>query len=233
MKYVSRSDWGASARGATTSSHPIGSTLGVTLHWEGPHMGAFDHSRCAEKVRGIQRFHKDSRGWADIAYNFLVCPHGYVFEGRGVGVTSAANGDTQPNDDWYAVCYLGGEGDGFTDDGKAGMVDAVRHLRKNGAGPRVNGHRDHKSTACPGDDIYRWLQTADFSEASAPTQSEENDMSWLDEPLNVHDPKGNPQTANVTPREVLSAMVMLIDATDGPAKNYLDRARESAAPKDA
>ncbi len=165
MQFVSSAEWGANqSKDATRDSHPIGTTLGVTLHWEGPHMGPFDHSDCAAKVRGIERFHEYGRGWGDIAYNLLVCPHGYVYEGRGAGVRSAANGDTQTNADWYAVCYLGGEGDGFTAAGKHGMVDAVHYLRKHGnAGPRVNGHRDHKSTSCPGDAIYRWLKVADFN----------------------------------------------------------------------
>jgi hypothetical protein len=136
-------------------------------------MGSFSHSSCAGKVRGIQAFHKNSRGWADIAYNAVVCPHGYVFEGRGPGVTSAANGNTQTNGDWYAVCYLGGEGDGFTSEGKAGFVEAVQWLRSDGkAGPRVNGHRDHKATACPGDEIYAWLKTANFDKKGEPVTPE-------------------------------------------------------------
>jgi hypothetical protein len=164
-RFISKEAWGANpSKEATEDSHPIGSTLGVTLHWEGPHMGPFDHSQCAGKVRGIERFHEYGRGWGDVAYNLLVCPHGYVFEGRGVGVTSAANGDTQSNADWYAVCYLGGENDGFTEEGKAAFTFAVQLLRRNGAGPKVNGHRDHKATTCPGPLVYAWLQTADFSE---------------------------------------------------------------------
>ena len=95
-------------------------------------MGSFAHDKCAGKVRSIQGFHRDSRGWADIAYNAVVCPHGYVFEGRGVHTKSAANGSTQANDDWYAVCYLGGVGDPFTGEGKLGFIDAVQWLRREG-----------------------------------------------------------------------------------------------------
>lgn len=164
-KFVRPYEWGANpSKEATEDSHPIGSTLGVTLHWEGPHMGKFPHSECAGKVRAIERFHEYGRGWGDIAYNALVCPHGYVFEGRGAGVRSAANGSTEDNDAWYAVCYLGGQGDAFTRAGRRGFVAAVHWLRTAGnAGPRVNGHRDHKATACPGDRIYRWLRSADFA----------------------------------------------------------------------
>lgn len=158
-------DWSRRARGATRDSHPIGATRGVTLHWEGPHMGAFAHSECPSKVRGIQDFHINGRGWADIAYNAVVCPHGYIFEGRGPGVTSAANGNESTNDDWYAVCYLGGERDPFTDDGKAAFIEAVAWLREEGdAGPEVNGHRDHKATECPGNEIYTWLHGRDWNQ---------------------------------------------------------------------
>lgn len=164
-RFISKEDWGANpSKEATEDSHPIGSTLGITFHWVGPHVGPFDHSECAGKVRGIERHHEYGNGWGDIAYNLLVCPHGYVFEGRGVGVRSAANGSTQTNDDWYAVCYLGGELDGFTENGRAGFTFAVQLLRRAGAGPKVNGHRDHKATTCPGPAIYAWLQTVDFSE---------------------------------------------------------------------
>ena len=189
--------WSTRPRGATKATHPIGSTKGVTLHWEGPHMGTFRHDQCAAKVRGIQAFHRDSRGWADIAYNAVVCPHGHVFEGRGPGVQSAANGDEPTNDDWYAVCYLGGEGDGFTDDGKAAFVDAVRWLRQTGAaGPLVNGHRDHKATACPGDQIYDWLLHYDW-------KAMDDDMDISDEQVQ----EIAERSARITVRTLLRADV--------------------------
>ena len=162
MKFVSRSEWGA--KYAQGSSKIPGPVYGVTLHWEGPHMGTWPHSECAAKVRGIERFHAVTRKWAGIAYTLLVCPHGYVFEGRGAGIRSAANGTSSigGNDHWYAICYLSGQGDPFTAEAKAGIVDGVRYLRSKGAGKKVNGHRDHHATECPGDEVYAWLKTASF-----------------------------------------------------------------------
>lgn len=158
MRLVTRRRWGARLRGATKSTHPMAPGAGVTFHWEGTTLGTFDHSTCAGRVRGIERYHRDTKRWADIAYNAVVCPHGYIYEGRGPGVRSAANGDTGPNRTHYAVCYLGGPGDPFTDAAKAAFVDAVLWLRAAGrAGEDVLGHRDHKATECPGDVIYRWL----------------------------------------------------------------------------
>ncbi|HEY0701067.1 MAG TPA: peptidoglycan recognition family protein [Micromonospora sp.] len=223
-KFVSKEEWGSTlGHQATPASHPIGATHGVTLHWEGPHMGDFPHSACAGKVRGIERFHEQTRGWADLAYSAVVCPHGFIFEGRGVGTMTAANGDTDTNDDWYAVCYLGGTGDGFTEAGKAGMHAAVTWLRaKGGAGRQVNGHRDHKATACPGDEIYRWLNAHNFDTEeddemnaddgkrlgtmldNAATKAAERAVEkFLDEPINKHHPDGDPDFRKVTVREAI------------------------------
>lgn len=157
MLFVSRKQWGARApRSVSRTINPAKG--GVTFHWEGPHMGAFGHDKCAGKVRGIQRYHMESRGYADIAYTALVCPHGHVYEGRGIGVRTAANGTDAGNDSWYAVCSLAGEGDPFTDAEKRGLRDAASWLRSSGgASGRVSAHRDHKATACPGDERYRWV----------------------------------------------------------------------------
>ena len=207
MELIRYEEWSTRGRGATRLSHPIGSTLGVTLHWEGPHMGAFAHDECADHVRGIQRFHIEGRGWADIAYNAVVCPHGVVFEGRGPGTTSAANGNTTDNADWYAVCYLGGERDPFTDEAKSGFVDAVRWLRDEGdAGAFVNGHRDHKATECPGNEIHAWLHARDWNDLEEDMPLNDADKKWirdtiraeleahddLSEQVNVHPGKDDP-----------------------------------------
>lgn len=116
------------------------------------------HADCAGVVRSIQRFHQQTRGWDDIAYNWLVCQHGAVFEGRGWGVMSAAtyghNGHTQ------AVCFLGGDREGRDDvtaGGRAALAHVIRDFHRRYSG-RVVGHRDRVATGCPGDEIYAWIQ---------------------------------------------------------------------------
>lgn len=166
-KFVPFREWANASPDATPHDHPIpGPVYGVTLHWEGPHMGTFPHSQCAGKVRTIRRFHQGTRGWAEIAYSAIVCPHGYVFECRGLHTETAANGTSSigGNSHWYAVCYMSGQGDPFTDAAKAAYHEAVDWLRtEGGAGLKVNGHRDHHPTACPGDVIYKWLHGEDWT----------------------------------------------------------------------
>ncbi|MEV0972045.1 hypothetical protein [Microtetraspora glauca] len=93
MHFVTRKEWGARApRGPHT---PLPTARGVKVHYEGstvPTALLADHAKCITTVRQIQAFHMDTNGWNDIAYNLLVCPHRYVFEGRGAPILSAANG---------------------------------------------------------------------------------------------------------------------------------------------
>jgi hypothetical protein len=92
MRLVTRQQWGARP---PRSIVPLpGSAIDTTVfHYSGADADEqADHAKCAGRVRGIQRFHMDTRGWLDIAYSFLVCVHGYVFAARGYGVRTAATG---------------------------------------------------------------------------------------------------------------------------------------------
>lgn len=162
MPWVSRSQWGARSpqgSGNTLSSKP----KGHAVHWEGPKMGVPAHSSCDDTVRSIQNYHMDSQGWSDIAYNILVCQHGYQYEGRGKGKGSAANGTSQANYDWYAICAMCGEGDPQTPELIQGIKDAAATCRSWGAGNGSTGHRDHVSTACPGDALYSLVKQGAFT----------------------------------------------------------------------
>jgi Putative peptidoglycan binding domain len=148
---VSRAEWGANP----PRSSPQGiNTQSVTAHWEGPHMGSFDHSSCASKVKGIQSYHQGKMGWNDIAYNFLVCPHGYIFEGRGHGIRSSANGTNASNNVSEAVCYLSGQDDPFTAEAKTAMSEVMNETSQ-----ERHCHKDWYNTACPGDEICNWVKS--------------------------------------------------------------------------
>lgn len=170
---ITRSQWGArSPQGSYNTLSP--SPKGSTIHWEGPTMGTQDHSKCDDTMRGIQNYHMDTQGWSDIAYNLCVCQHGYVYEGRGKGKGSAANGTSQANHDWYAICALVGQGDPQSAALDDGLADATATARSWGAGSAVNGHRDHISTECPGDTLYSKVKAGRYSSggsASTPPPS--------------------------------------------------------------
>lgn len=119
------------------------------------HHAAATYQSGAAGMRAIQKFHQDSRGWADYAYNWGVWDDGTIFEGRGWGATG---GHTKGwNDRSVAVCYMG---DGSRPVPQAALdailrvaAEADRHF---GRELVRQGHRDVGATACPGDWLYGW-----------------------------------------------------------------------------
>ena len=147
--FVSRADAGL-RKPRSISRNISPSDGGVAFHYGGPASTAKEHADCVKQWRGWQAFHMDSRGWADIAYTMGVCQHGYAFAGRGAGVRTAANGTNFGNENFYAVCWLGGEGQTPTQAAYDAFEWAVLNLRKTGAGRAVRPHQFFKGTACPG-----------------------------------------------------------------------------------
>lgn len=167
IKLVTRSQWGA--RPSNGSLTYIASTRGVKVHYEGTYVpkslaNADQHSLCDNRMRDIQASHLNhpTENYTDIAYNYVVCPHGYVYEGRGYHKKTGANGSQYLNQQDYAVCaMLGASGLVYPTDAQlSGIVDAIHLLQDKGdAGNWVGGHRDGHPTACPGQPLYDWVKT--------------------------------------------------------------------------
>lgn len=170
MLFVRREDWGAPP---TSLAAYIAETRGVKVHYLGSPYSSRAHSGCDDKVREIRAAHlaNTAEGYVDIAYNALVCEHGYVFEGRGAHKRCGANGTSSLNLAHYAVCALLGSS-GMTQPTDAmlhGLRDAIEWLRSAGAADtEIRGHRDGWATACPGDPLYAWVR------AGAPRPTEDD-----------------------------------------------------------
>jgi hypothetical protein len=157
---VKRSSWGARAAKQGTTS--IIARPSVTGHyvgggWKWP----WYHDSCDDKVREIQAWHMDDREWSDIAYNYLACPHDFVYEGRGFGRRSSANGTEFGNQNSFAICCLWGENSAkaLPDGLKTAFLFARKILMVSGGATSVlKGHRDWKATECPGDLLYAWIE---------------------------------------------------------------------------
>ncbi len=178
---VSRAAWGAGNGlwGTSGCSAPQISSVskGIVLH----HTAGSNTAKESESesiIRGYQTYHVKSRGWCDIGYAFLVDRWGRIYEGRKGGitkqVTGAHAGVTSVNKDATSISMMGNFD---VAEPPAAMKDAVVRLAawrlslygSNANGTYVsggktykvlNGHRDVKSTACPGQYGYRWLNEA-------------------------------------------------------------------------
>ncbi|MDO5535888.1 MAG: N-acetylmuramoyl-L-alanine amidase [Propionibacteriaceae bacterium] len=135
-----------------------------------------------ERLRSIYRYHTSKeKGWADVAYNFFVDPHGTIWEGREGSLTRPVQGDATGGSQGFALlcCFIGD----FTEQppteaAMAAMTSllgwlAGRHgldlgtqttFTSRGSNKwrtgaevttdRVAAHRDMSATACPGDALY-------------------------------------------------------------------------------
>lgn len=157
MMFVSRKDMGL---GPTAARRQPLNPRGVKVHYEGTYVPVVDHSKCEGRFKAIRQSHLDNKkeGYADIAYNLLVCNHGYVFEGRGAGHQTGANGNQELNRDHYSVCVMVGS-EGLTKpsaDAVEALKEAIQYLRTHDmpAGREIKGHRDGYATDCPGGPLY-------------------------------------------------------------------------------
>ena len=162
---ISRQQWGArDPRGVTA----FAGTGDPVIHWNGPRTSltvASSESAEISFMRGTQNFHMDSRGWNDFAYNYAVAPSGRIYEGRGRDNRSAANGSTTENRNRLAIFIMIGEGQDLTRQ----TIDSVNWLLNDLGHDDVVGHRDVRSTECPGDHIYSLLAQFNGSVSGAET----------------------------------------------------------------
>lgn len=155
----SRASWGARARrcGSQESSksrftvHHTVTSRSSTSGYEG-------------RMRAIQSFHMDGRGWCDIAYNYLVTEDGQLWEGRGNWRGAHVKNDNAGN---IGVSFIGC----FHSSDCAGlggatppeaMIERAASLIGGLAeqygvavnASQIKGHRERGQTSCPGDHLF-------------------------------------------------------------------------------
>ncbi len=160
--FTTRATWGARA----AKSAPSYTTVSfLIVHHE---FASNTSSDWAARVRGVQSFHMDSNGWADIGYNYLVDPNGVTYEGRGGGENVIGAHNCAKNASTMGVCMLGN----FTSvkptnnaeyslkrimawKAKQRGIDVTSTGVLSGTTiGRLTGHRASCSTECPGNSLW-------------------------------------------------------------------------------
>ena len=133
-------------------------------HWGGRTTPAVTHAGCRRILRGWQRYHINTKGWRDIAYNYPFCNHGVRFRARGWNPSGATSGDYEgdgirENAEAVAIVWIGGSGGSMTPAAFEAAGDLWRQVQASiDADPQVGiGHHDVKSTTCPGNQYYNWI----------------------------------------------------------------------------
>lgn len=170
-----RACWGARATGASTNMATL--NRAIIHHTAGS--GDYNVSSLAEsaaKVRAIQNMHMDGNGWSDIGYHFLVDKLGNGFEGRRDSMNKSlyprgSHDATNTNSFGYNFMgyYHTPYNQTLTAAEKDKMYRIIAWRMPNGWSPYgagtynsktvgyIDGHRDVKSTSCPGDLVYNTI----------------------------------------------------------------------------
>lgn len=175
--WVTRQQWGARP---PKSTRPLtGFNSGWFIHWLGEPAaaGLDDH----QVLRNTQRYHMDSKGWADIAYSFAVgrSRPDTAYELRGWGIQG---GHTEGhNSQAMAIVFLLGEGERPTET----QLTTAREILADGvnrgySAKLVRPHNAVRSTACPGPDLTGWVNAGRFfaqppKETTVPTTTPASD----------------------------------------------------------
>lgn len=144
--------------------------LGVTVHYIGASsVRRGPHAECRKQVRGWHNYHKYTNGWAGIGYNFLICHHGIVMTGRGLNRVGAHN--RVANSTYQGVCFMVGGSQEPTDAQLKGFRDLLEWMDDRGVNvSNVKGHRNHTSTSCPGEPLYKRVRSGDWGDGGIVTR---------------------------------------------------------------
>jgi hypothetical protein len=181
---VTRAQWGASS--CPPRAAPEYGTVKAAYVHHTVSVNDYAPDEAKDIVLAICRYHRNSNGWNDIGYNFLVDKYGVLYEGRAGGIDRAVVGAQAQgfNNQTTGISNIGDYSSvqqtsvaldamarlirwklpihGVPTSGKVTVVSNGGETNRYAAGtrvtvPRVLGHRDTNSTACPGNALYAQL----------------------------------------------------------------------------
>jgi hypothetical protein len=181
---VSRDGWGAQS--CPPRSTPDYGQVQMAFVHHTVNLNDYSPAEAPAVVLGICRYHRNSNGWNDIGYNFLVDKYGTIYEGRAGGVDQPIVGAQAQgfNSVSTGIANVGTFEDvpqsteaidamarlirwklplhGAPTQGSVTVTSAGGQSNRYGAGTpvtldRISGHRDGNETACPGAALYAQL----------------------------------------------------------------------------
>lgn len=111
----------------------------------------YDRTDVLRILREIDSYHR-RRGWSGIGYSWIIDRFGRVWEGRGWGVVGSHT--VGLNRYWHGVALLGDGRVTPTSEAVTAWWDVHAAAERLYGPQRRVGHRDVRTTACPGDEWY-------------------------------------------------------------------------------
>ena len=149
---IEREQWGG--RAATKNIGRTGTVDTIIVHHTA---GSAARYKGARTMQGIQNFHQNTRGWADIGYHYVIGPDGKIFRGRPEETLGA---HAPPNRGRIGISVIGNyENETLSPQAKEAMNQLVAHLcGKHGlSSGNILEHGQVGNTACPGRDVKNYM----------------------------------------------------------------------------
>jgi hypothetical protein len=160
-----RSAWNAASAVPGRLTSAGGNWSRITIHHSAKcskEIGSPSSGNVAGTIKDIQTVHMRDEGYGDIGYHFLIDPAGRIWQGRLLDWQGAhaggANGANNVGN--IGICVLGDFSNERPDPRALAslekLVDALCE-RHHIARSHLYGHRQLRSTECPGDALYAWV----------------------------------------------------------------------------
>ena len=139
----------------------------VTLHHSGSAEPLRPEDDVVEKLRNLQTWGESDRGWWDVPYHFLIGLDGTIYEGRSYDYM----GETNTRYDPRGHLLISVMGNYNLQEPTPEQLSAIEDLMAWSAArfgiplDRIQGHSDLAPTACPGDNLRKYLQDGTFRRA--------------------------------------------------------------------
>jgi N-acetylmuramoyl-L-alanine amidase/Carboxypeptidase regulatory-like domain len=175
----SRTDWNARRAGCKSTHSPQKMTI---HHTDTPNA---DSLSVPARIRQMQNYHQNIRGWCDIGYHFLISPDGQIWEGRPISQLGAHTGGANTNN--VGIALMGSFNKSPPPSAQlvatTNLVQAIgQRYKLTISRSTVKGHREQGTTAtdCPGSTTFGLLgsivKAANAGPQTAPEGDDPNDQ---------------------------------------------------------
>lgn len=154
VEVICRDAWGATPPSGQFTGHTI---TNITVHHTAVVLAA--NPQAPARARQHQEYHQ-SRGWADLAYHYLIDANGNIYEGRPVEAVGDTGTDYDPTGHFLVCCEGDFNQQTVSDAQYQSLVNLVAWgVAEFGVNPSdVRGHRDVATTSCPGDNLHPLIE---------------------------------------------------------------------------
>ncbi len=152
-RVLPRGAWRPSQEVDKQRLRPMARPFRITVHHSATAVRQDSWAATCAAIRAIQTYHVVKKGWADIAYHFVIDRAGRIWEGRPLAYQGAHAGSTHLNRGNVGIVVLGNfERRKPTPGEEAGLSWLVDQLsrRYSISADQIFCHSDLKATRCPG-----------------------------------------------------------------------------------